>query len=331
MNKRSLDEQLNDLIESILAGRNTPTAETSIGPLLRIATDLRDLPRTGFKQEPRGKLLAQRSSSMNTAVGEKTSTPRGAREGFHTITPYVIVRDCPGLIDFVKQVFGAEELMRAVGGAGGIHCEIRIGDSMLMLGGGFEGSSFQGPYKPAALHIFPGDVDSFYQNALQAGATSIAAPADQFYGERSASIADPFGNRWYIAKNIGTQPRAAEMRTVTACFHPQGAGRFIAFLEQAFNAGVISRYEQPRGNVIHAEVKLGDSIVEVGEAHGPYQLLPMAIYMYTADVDAMYGQAVAAGGKSLWAPATQPYGERVGGVEDEFGNYWYMASHSTSQ
>jgi len=57
----------------------------------------------------------------------------------------------------------------------------------------------------------------------------------------------------------------------------------------------------------------------------------MAIYMYTADVDAMYGQAIAAGGKSLWAPATQPYGERVGGVEDAFGNYWYMASHSTSQ
>ena len=326
MNKRSLHEQLNDRIEELLAGRKAPAVDDpSLRVLLRVAEDLRELPRSGFKEELKAKLLSGRSSTMHTTSTEKPA--RGVREGFHTITPYVIVQDAPGLIDFVKEVFGAEELARAVGGAGGIHCEVRIGDSMMMLGGGFEGSRFKGPYMPTALHIFPGDVDLFYQKALRAGAASIAAPADQSYGERSASIADPFGNRWYIAKRIGPEPRPAELRTVTTCFHPQGAGKFIEFLQQAFDAAVIARHEEPHGTLVHAEVRVGDSLVEIGEAHGPYQPLPTAIYMYTPDADAVYRQAMAAGGKSLWAPASQPYGDRVGGVEDAFGNYWYMATH----
>lgn len=269
---------------------------------------------------------------MNTATEEKKTTrARGVRQGFHTITPYVIVQDAPGLIEFTKQVFGAEELFRAVGGAGGIHCEVRIGDSMMMLGGGFEGSHFQGPYMPTALHIFPGDADSFYKKALQAGATSIAPPTDQPYGERSASVSDPFGNRWYIARQTAPEPLPAEMRTVTTCFHPRGAGRLVEFLERAFGAAVLARYEEPSGTIIQAKVRIGDSLVEIGEAHGPYQPMPTAIYMYVENVDAVYQQAMATGAKSIWAPADQPYGDRVGGVEDAFGNYWYISTQAGTE
>ena len=121
-------------------------------------------------------------------------------EGYHTVTPYPIVQEAAQLIDFVKQAFDATETFRGTGSAGGIHAEIRIGDSMVMIGGG---GAWRGEPSPATLYLYVNDVDSVYKRTLQAGATSIMEPADQPFGDRLAGVKDSFGNTWYIATHIG--------------------------------------------------------------------------------------------------------------------------------
>lgn len=122
------------------------------------------------------------------------------REGYHTVTPYLIVQEAEQLIDFVKSAFGATELFRDIGSAGGIHCEVKIGDSMVMIGGG---GAWRGEPMPATLYLYLPDVDTVYQRALQAGATSIKEPGDEPYGDRLAGVKDTSGNVWYIAMQIG--------------------------------------------------------------------------------------------------------------------------------
>ena len=121
---------------------------------------------------------------------------KAIREGFHTVTPYLMVREAVNLVEFVKQAFGATELFRTTGSAGGLHAEVRIGDLMVMIGGG---GAWNGEPMPAAIYLYMDDVDAVYKQALQAGATSITKPADQPYGDRVAGVKDPFGNVWYIA------------------------------------------------------------------------------------------------------------------------------------
>ncbi len=121
------------------------------------------------------------------------TTTKPVREGFSTVTPYLIVPDVDKLLDFVKQAFGAVELSRSTGSAGGIHTEVRIGDSMVMIGGGAKDAPM-----PTMLYIYIHDMDNVYKRALDAGATSIMEPADQEDGERRAGVKDIFGNQWYI-------------------------------------------------------------------------------------------------------------------------------------
>ena len=123
-----------------------------------------------------------------------------ARAGFHSVTPYIMVREAEALIEFVKQAFGATETMRAIGSAGGIHAEVRIGESMLMIGGARGGDPM-----PAALYLYLADVDAVYQRALAAGATTLAEPANHDDGDRRAGVRDAFGNQWYIATHMSEQ------------------------------------------------------------------------------------------------------------------------------
>jgi len=104
---------------------------------------------------------------------------KAIREGFHTVTPYLMVREAVNLVEFVKQAFGATELFRTTGSAGGLHAEVRIGDLMVMIGGG---GAWNGEPMPAAIYLYMDDVDAVYEQALLAGATSITKPADQPYG-----------------------------------------------------------------------------------------------------------------------------------------------------
>jgi PhnB protein len=130
-------------------------------------------------------------------------TVKPVREGFHTITPYLMVREAAQLVDFVKQAFDATELFRTTGSAGGLHVEVRIGDSMVMIGGG---GTWNGEPMPAAIYLYMDGVDTVYKRALQAGATSISEPADQPYGDRLAGVKDSFGNVWYISTHMQDIP-----------------------------------------------------------------------------------------------------------------------------
>jgi len=245
------------------------------------------------------------------------------REGFNTVTPYLTVERAPELLDFVKQAFGATETFRTTGSAGGMHAEARIGDSMVMIGGG---PGIQ--QHPTAIHLYIPDVDAAYQRAIDSGATSLLEPADQPYGERSGAVQDPTGNLWYLATPFVPLREISEhLHTVTQYFHPIGAERLIEFLEQAFDGQEVMRHQEPDGIVLHAKVRLGDSIVELGEARHPSQPMPSAIYMYVEDVDAMYEQALKAGGVSVLPPADQPYGDRNAWIKDPFDNVWYLATH----
>ena len=162
--------------------------------------------------------------------------------------------------------------------------------------------------------------------AIQAGGVSIAELADRLYGDREAGIRDPAGNDWYIGTHQGGTHVPVGLRTVTPSLHVHGADKFIEFLQNSFGAEEPSIHRAPDGTISYAQIKIGDSIIEMSEAHGPYQPKPVAIHVYVPDADAVYKRAIEAGGTSLGEPKDQPYGERSGGVKDPFGNHWYIAT-----
>jgi PhnB protein len=259
--------------------------------------------------------------------GAKKPAVNPIPKGFHTVTPYMIAPDAQAILTFAKQAFGAEETFRIAGGAGGLHAETRIGDATLMMGGGISGKPFSGKANTTALHIYVKDTDAAYKKALQAGATSIGEPQDHEYGERGAGVKDPFGNYWYIATHKGEDYIPKGLHNVNVYLHPLRAEPVIAFLKRAFGAQELAKYASPDGVVHHAEIRVGDSVVEMGEAHGDYQPMQSMFYLYVPDCDALYKRALAAGAKSIQEPADQPYGDRSGGVTDPFGNTWYIATH----
>ena len=119
--------------------------------------------------------------------------------GYHSVTPYLVVNGVAELIEFAKLVFGAEEIRRSLGSRGQIqHARIRIGDSHIMMG---ESESGSRPM-PAVLYVYVEDVDRTFGRALEAGATALREPADQFYGDRNAGVRDRSGNEWWIARHI---------------------------------------------------------------------------------------------------------------------------------
>ena len=120
-------------------------------------------------------------------------------DGYHAVTPYLVVQDAARLIAFTKEAFGAEEIFRHAAPDGSVmHAEVRIGDSPVMMGGTRPGID---PF-PAMLYLYVNDTDGTYERALEAGATSIMKPADQFYGDRNGGVKDPFGNQWWIATHV---------------------------------------------------------------------------------------------------------------------------------
>jgi uncharacterized glyoxalase superfamily protein PhnB len=155
----------------------------------------------------------------------------------------------------------------------------------------------------------------------------MGEPRDQEYGERSASVKDPAGNYWYIATHKGDTYAPKGLNDVNVYMHPLRAEPVINFLKRAFGAREIAKYASPDGVVHHAEIRVGDSVVEMGEAHGQYPPMPTMFYLYVPDCDAVYQRALQAGATSISEPVDHPYGDRSGGVKDAFGNQWYIATH----
>jgi PhnB protein len=243
------------------------------------------------------------------------------RKGFHSVIPYLTVTKPAELIDFVKHSFGAVENLRTTGSAGGMHAEVKIGDSIVMIGGAAHITP-----QPAAIHLYIPDVDDAYKRAIEAGATSLFEPRDQPYGERSGAVEDATGNRWYLAMTFTPLQQISEyLHTVTVYFHPIGAQRFIDFLIEAFGAQELMRHEEPEGFIAHAKMRIGDSVVELGEARSPSQPLPPAVYLFVDDVDETHARALKAGATSMMEPKDQEYGHRNAWIKDAFDNVWYLA------
>ena len=114
--------------------------------------------------------------------------------------------------------------------------------------------------------------------------------------------------------------------TVTPFLRVADAAKLIDFLKQAFAAEVTFRMDGPDGSVMHAEVKIGDSMVMIGQAPAGQEMRAM-LNLYVPDTDALYNSAMAAGATSIREPANQFYGDRSGGVRDVCGNEWWMATH----
>jgi PhnB protein len=246
--------------------------------------------------------------------------------GFRMVTPYLVAEDGIGLLEFVKQAFDAEELERAIMPTG-VHAEARIGDTTLMMGGGIAGKKFPGTLQPNALHVYVKNADEAVKKAVAAGATVIDEVRDQEYGERSGTVKDKAGNFWYIATAHGKSHVPEGLFSVNPYLHPRRAEPFIAFLKRAFEAQEVAKYASPDGVVHHAVVRVGDAVLEMGEAHDKYATMEAMFYVYVPNMEDVYRQALAAGATSFQEPTDQPYGDRNAGVKDAFGNKWYIATH----
>ena len=325
MSEQARIDRLAEALESALADprarltADDPPADLDVAGLLRIALDLRNLPRPEFKTRL-GADLARRAAMTTTATDPTTS------RGVQSVIPYLAVRPAVELIEFVTRAFGAQELLRTTGTGGGVHAEVRIGDTRIMIGGG---EAWGGSPMPTGLHLYVPDADRTYRAALEAGADSLYPPVDQPYGDREAGVKDVAGNHWYIATQRTGGHVPAGLGTVTPFLHPRGAPRLIEFLKGAFAADEMGIHHGPDGAIAHAKVRVGESVIEMGEAHGEWGPMPTMFYVYVDEVDAWYRLALAAGATSLEAPALQPYGERRAAMRDPFDNVWYLAARGT--
>jgi PhnB protein len=144
-------------------------------------------------------------------------------EGYHAVTPYLIIKGASAAIDFYKRAFGAAELFRMPDASGKsvMHAEIKIGDSPIMLADE-QPPMYRGPQAlggtPVSLMIYVDDVDTVFPRALSAGAKEVKPVQDQFYGDRSGTLTDPFGHLWTIAthkKDVSSEEMMAHMGAAT--------------------------------------------------------------------------------------------------------------------
>lgn len=145
------------------------------------------------------------SSSIEDKLMEKVPTP--VPPGYHTVTPYLIVAGGREAIEFYKKAFGAMEVFRMEKPDGKIgHAEIRVGDSPVMLADGCEEMGAKDPWmlkgSPVMMHLYVEEVDRFFERAVKAGAKVVRPVKDQFYGDRSGMVEDPFGHKWNISSRV---------------------------------------------------------------------------------------------------------------------------------
>jgi len=151
-------------------------------------------------------------------------TVRAIPEGYHSVTPYLVVDGAAEAIRWYEQAFGATEMLRLPMGDKLGHAEIRIGDSYVMLADEFPEMDIRGPRSrggpTSSLMIYVEDVDSAFDRAMTAGATVDRPVENQFYGDRSGTIIDPFGHKWTLSTHIEDVP-ADEMQRRMAEFTRQ--------------------------------------------------------------------------------------------------------------
>ena len=320
MPERSPIEQLDRAIDALLARKRQPALKGEAASLAALTPMLRDLPRQEFREQLKSKLMGGKEMPATARVRKKQTAKKPA--GHPTVVPYIAVVEAREVIDFVKKTFGATGRIMGTGSQGGIHSEYRIGDATLMIGGGSEWRN-PDPYPhPAALHVYVDDVDATYRRAMKAGATSLNEPTDREYGDREAGVRDIGGNTWFIGQ-IRNRPRPEGLRDVTMSLFPKGARKFIEFLKKAFHAEEAGIHAAG-GVVRHAQMLIGDTCVELGEAHGPWQPMRTTIFLTVQDCEETYARAIKAGATSVSEPQQTPYGLYMATVSDGFENTWYI-------
>jgi PhnB protein len=141
------------------------------------------------------------------AKAKKDKPAKAARSAPQVVTPYLAIRDAAGAIEFYCNAFDAVEMMRLADPSGKIgHAEIEIGGARIMLADEHPEMDVHGPEafggSPVSVHVYLLDVDAVFERAVAAGAKPVRPPADQFYGDRAATLIDPFGHRWHLATRV---------------------------------------------------------------------------------------------------------------------------------
>jgi PhnB protein len=328
MAKQSPSEQLDRVISRLLGRPDVPLPrdeavrplDPSFSPVIEVIAALRDLPRPDFKARLKSDL--ERRASMASASEPAVNF---IRPGFHTVTPYLIISGAAQWIDFVKQAFGAEEKLRAQrpGTNTLIHAEVKIGDSMIELAD----ANPQFPAMPMTLLIRVDDPDAVYNRAVAAGAIQFQPMRNAEYGVRGGALRDSSGNNWFVFTPLPGDKIFTQFRSVTSHLHPEKSEPLIAFLQKAFGGEEVYRAQSPDGVVHHAQVRIGDSLIGMGDAHGDFPAIPSTLHLYVPNTNEVYESALRAGAESIQPPTDQPYGDRSAGVRDPFGNRWFIATH----
>ena len=197
-------EQLNRAVDAMLSrvDGNGPRLEPGVEPLLRIAAELRELPRESFKARLKTELIEGRRKM--TTVAEQVAEPVAESTAVRaSATPRLAFKDTAKAIEFYKRALGAKEIMRFETGRGIPHADILIGDSTILLSdewpeGGRLSAETLG-YSPVQMSLDVDDVDSFAERAVAGGMKALGPIKDQFYGRREGNFVDPFGYTWNIS------------------------------------------------------------------------------------------------------------------------------------
>ena len=155
--------------------------------------------------------MARRVKPVKTKAKATKRKVKPIPDGYHTETPYLTVDNAAAAIEFYKKAFGAKEVLRMPGPGGKIgHAEIQIGNSRIMLADESPAMETRGPKalggSPVGLMLYMPDVDKVFNRALAAGAKETRPVKNQFYGDRSGNLEDPFGHKWIIATHIEEVP-----------------------------------------------------------------------------------------------------------------------------
>ena len=132
-----------------------------------------------------------------------------------------------------------------------------------------------------------------------------------------------------MMKSVTTKVKPVPERyhSVTPYLVVEGVPKLLEFLKHTFNSTELERVPRPDGTISHAEVRIGDSVVMMGEANAQSKPMPTMLYVYVEDVDAVYKRALQAGAKPVRELKDEFYGDRAGGVADPMGNQWWIATH----
>lgn len=148
-------------------------------------------------------------------------------EGYEGATPYLIIKGAAGALEFYKKAFGASEIMRIPTSEGKVgHAEIKIGAAIIMLADEFPDMNCKSPQSfggtPVSIMVYVQDVDRFVNHAVSAGATILRPIENKFYGDRAASLEDPFGHQWHFATHVEDVPPGEMAKRAEAFMKQQG-------------------------------------------------------------------------------------------------------------